>query len=105
MEHLVEDGGVVAPAHQRGAARPVEVGQVGGVERGGGGAVRGDVAGPDGQAPVAQRPPEPDEHGHHALHAPTAKITSSVQKRPDLAGSRTEPAITGRVGGVGLTTR
>ena len=104
VEHLVVDGEIGAPAHQRGAARPVEVGQVGGVERGRGGAVGGDVAGPDGQSPGAQRPPEPDEDGHHALHR-HAKITSSVRKRPHLAAFRTEPAITGGAGGVRLTTR
>ena len=108
VEHLVEDGEVGAPAHQRGAARPVEVGQVGGVERGRGGAVGDDIAGPDGQAPGAQRPPEPGEHGHHALHAlgPRPHFADLAVTSQTPRPLRSDRALCEVGGGAGaLTTR
>ena len=79
MEHLVVGGEVFTPGDERGASGPVEVGEVGGVDRGRGGAVRLDVARPDGEAPRPQRPPEPDEDGHHPPHLATSRRGDLVE--------------------------
>ena len=61
-EHPVVRGDLVAPGDQRGAAGPVEVDHVGGVERLHGRAVGEDVAGPGADAGGPQLAGEVDQH-------------------------------------------